>query len=279
VARSPLRICDFCDSRVRALRSQMLAARGLLDRFMLRLEILYTHRIKRRLVPRDEHLVAITERDCDEIRAALPGYVVSCVPNGVRSLTRERLEAEIPQRHRARQLIFFGTLSFPPNQDAAQRLLSRIWPAVHATQPQLELSIVGRQPSRQLLELASTTSATRIASDVPAIEPYLRQSVLSVCPMFMGAGMKNKILESLAVGLPIVATREAVAGIEFVSGRHGWLAETEEHLAAAIVDGVQQPFERYRDLCLAAHDLALRSSWANAAAPILELLRKPRSHG
>jgi glycosyltransferase involved in cell wall biosynthesis len=97
--------------------------------------------------------------------------------------------------------------------------------------------------------------------------------------MFMGAGMKNKILESLAVGLPIVATREAVAGIEFVSGRHGWLAETEEHLAAAIVDGVQQPFERYRDLCLAAHDLALRSSWANAAAPILELLREPRSHG
>lgn len=271
-ARSPLRICDFCDSRIRALRSQMLTAKGVLSRLMLQLDILYTRRIKHRLVPRDVKIVAITERDCDEIRTALPGCDVSCVPNGVRSIAREQLEAEIPQRHQSRQLIFFGTLHFPPNVDAARRLLASIWPAVHARRANLELSIVGRHPSRQLVELATVTPATRIEGDVPAIEPYLRRSVLSVCPMFMGAGMKNKILESLAVGLPIVATREAVAGIDFVSGKHGWLEETEERLAAAIVDGVQQPLERYRELCLAAHDLALRSSWANAAEPIVRLL-------
>jgi glycosyltransferase involved in cell wall biosynthesis len=273
-ARSPLRICDFCDSRIRALRSQMLTAKGLAGRLMLWLDILYTRRIKQRLVPRDVKIVAITERDCDEIRRALPGNRVSCVPNGVRSISREQLEAEIPERHKSRQLIFFGTLHFPPNVDAAQRLLATIWPAVHAQRHDLELSIVGRNPTRQLVELATSTPAARIEGDVPAIEPHLRRSVLSVCPMFMGAGMKNKILESLAVGLPIVATREAVAGIDFVSGQHGWLAETEPLLAQAIVAGTQLPEERYRELCLAAYDLALRSSWTNAVEPIVQLLKE-----
>lgn len=276
-ANSPLRICDFCDSRIRALRSQMLTAKGTLSRLMLGLDILYTRRIKQRLVPKDVKIVAITERDCEEIRAALPGYAVSCVPNGVRSIPREQLEAEIPERHQSQQLIFFGTLHFPPNVDAAQRLLANIWPAVHAQKPNLELAIVGRHPPRPLQDLASKTPAARIEGDVPAIEPYLRRSVLSVCPMFMGAGMKNKILESLAVGLPIVATREAVAGIEFVSETHGWLAEAEPQLAAAIVAGTQQPLARYRELCLAAHDLALRNSWANAAEPIVRLLKPPAS--
>jgi glycosyltransferase involved in cell wall biosynthesis len=274
VARSPLRICDFCDSRIRALRSQIVSTRGALARFMLRLEILYTRRIKQRLVPEDVKIVAITERDCDEIRAALPGHSVSCVPNGVRSITREQLEAELPERHRSRQLIFFGTLHFLPNVDAAQRLLRAIWPAVHAQNPDLELSIVGRNPSQQLMELAATTPAARIEGNVPAIEPYLRRSVLSVCPMFMGAGMKNKILESLAMGLPIVATSEAVAGIDFASGKHGWLAETEPLLAEAILAGTQLPFDRYRELCLAAYDLALRSSWTNAVEPIVQLLKQ-----
>lgn len=276
-AGSPLRICDFCDSRIRALRSQILTAKGTLARLMLRLDILYTRRIKQRLVPRDVRIVAITERDCDEIRSALPRYVVRCVPNGVRSIPRQQLEAEIPERHQSRQLIFFGTLHFLPNVDAAQRLLRSIWPLVHTRAPDLKLSIVGRNPSRQLLELAATTPAAHIEGDVPAIEPHLRGSVLSVCPMFMGAGMKNKILESLAVGLPIVATREAVAGIDFVSGKHGWLAETEPLLADAIVAGTQLPFDQYRELCLSAHDLALRSSWQNALEPIVQLLKQAPS--
>jgi glycosyltransferase involved in cell wall biosynthesis len=241
---------------------------------MLWLDVLYTRRIKRRLVPKDVKIVAITERDCDEIRAALPGYMVSCVPNGVRAMPREQLEAEIPQRHQSRQLIFFGTLYFPPNVDAARRLLTQIWPAVHARQPNLELSIVGRSPPRHLLELASSTPAARIEGDVPEIEPYLRRAVLSVCPMFMGSGMKNKLLESLAMGLPIVATREAVAGIDFVSGKHGWLAETEPLLAEAVVAGTQLTLEQYRELCLAAYDLALRSSWSNAVNPIVQLLKQ-----
>jgi glycosyltransferase involved in cell wall biosynthesis len=271
-SRSPLRICDFCDSRIRALRSQMQAAKGVAGRIMLWLDMLYTRRIKQRLVPKDVKIVAITERDCEEIRRALPGYSVTCVPNGVRSIGREQLEAEISQRHRSRQVIFFGTLHFPPNVDAAQRLLATIWPAVHAQRPELQLSIVGRHPTRELVALAKTTPAARIDGDVPAIEPYLRQSVLSICPMFMGAGMKNKILESLAVGLPIVATREAVAGIDFVSGEHGWLAETEPQLAQAVVAGAQLPEDQYRALCRAAYELALRSSWANAVEPIVQLL-------
>lgn len=273
-ARSALRICDFCDSRIRALRSQIAAQDRAVGRFMLGLDILYTRRVKQRLVPDDVKIVAITDRDCEEIGQALPGHRVICVPNGVRALSREQLEAEISRRHASRQLIFFGTLHFPPNVDAARRLLTSIWPIVQQQRPDLELRIVGRHPTQELQSLADAAPRTRLEGDVPAIEPYLRGSVLSVCPMFMGAGIKNKILESLAVGLPIVATREAVAGIDFVADRHGWLAETPTQLARAILDGVSLPLADYARLCLAAHDLALRNSWASAAAPILELLKE-----
>jgi glycosyltransferase involved in cell wall biosynthesis len=280
-ARSPLRICDFCDSRIRALRSQIATSGSVVERAMLRLDSLYTRRVKQRLVPEDVKIVAITERDCDEIRHALPGRDVTCVPNGVRSISREQLEADISQRHASPRLIFFGTLNFPPNADAARRLLTSIWPIVHAQRPDLELHLVGRHPTAELQALASSTPGAHLQGDVPAIEPHLRGAVLSVCPMFMGAGIKNKILESLAVGLPIVATREAVEGIDFVAGKTGWLAEAPAELARAILDGVGLPLAEYRQLCLAAHELALRSSWASAAAPIVELLRaehRPR-HG
>lgn len=274
VARSKLRICDFCDSRIRALRAQIGTSDSYASCLMLWLDILYTRRIKQRLIPNDVKIVAITERDCDEIQAAAPRHNVTCVPNGVRSISREQLAIDIEQRHASRQLIFFGTLSFPPNADAVQRLLTSIWPLVHAQRPDLELRIVGRYPTPEMLRLASATPGVTLEGDVPEIEPYLRSSVLSVCPMFMGAGIKNKILESLAVGLPIVATREAVEGIEFVSGQTGWLAETPEALARAILDGVNTPLADYRKMSLAAHDVALRSSWATAAAPILHLLKQ-----
>lgn len=272
-ASSPIRISDFCDSRIRSLKSQISASRSLKSRLMLRLEVLYTRRLKQRLIPADVKVVAITERDCQEIRQAMPGQQVYCVPNGVHTLDRQTLKQDLEQRHASRQIIFFGTLNFAPNMDAVRRLLQDIWPAVLAQRPELELVIVGRHPPDWLMEMAATTPGARIEANVPQIEPYLRHSYLSVCPMFMGAGMKNKILESLGMGLPIVATAEAVAGIQFVDQHTGWLAEGERRLAQATIDAFALDAADYSRICLQAHELAQRNSWRQAAAPILDLIR------
>ncbi|MFO7305209.1 MAG: glycosyltransferase [Gammaproteobacteria bacterium] len=271
-SRAPVRICDFCDSRLRALRSQLPLAASWSERLSLHLQMLYVRRVKQRLVPRDVHVLAITERDCREIRAALPGQSVTCVPNGVRSLAAEDLERDLRQRFDSKQIVFFGTLHFPPNIDAATRLLQRIWPVIHARRPDLRLLIVGRNPSDELVAQAAATPNVRLERDVPQIEPYLRASRFSICPMFLGAGMKNKILESLAVGLPVIGTPEAIEGIEFQHGRHGWLAESEDALATSLLEALEVPYSRYEQMCRAALSLAEVHSWQRAATSIIEVI-------
>lgn len=272
-SRAPVQVCDFCDSRLRALRSQLAHASTWGKRLSLYVEMLYVRRVKKRLVPNNVRVIAITERDCREIRAALPGHSVTCVPNGVKSIAPADLDPEIQQRFGSTQIVFFGTLHFPPNIDAATRLLRRIWPAIRSRRPDVQLMIVGRNPSDELVAEANTTPNVRLERDVPLVEPYLRASRFSICPMFVGAGMKNKILESLAVGLPVIATPEAVEGIRFEHGIHGWLAESEEALATSLLDALEMPYSRYAEMCRSALALAVSNSWRQAARSICELMR------
>lgn len=272
-SRAPIRICDFCDSKLRALRSQMTLASTWSRRLSLQLDMLYVRRIKKQLVARDVHVLAITDRDCQEIREAMPGQSVTCVPNGVRSLTAEDVERDMKLRFDSKQIVFFGTLHFPPNIDAATRLLRSIWPTIHSQRPDLQLLIVGRNPSDDLVAEAAARPNVRLERDVPEVEPHLRASRFSICPMFVGAGMKNKILESLAVGLPVIGTPEAVEGIRFASGTHGWLAESEYALATSLLEALKVPYSRYGQMSQAALSLAETSSWHQAARSILDLIR------
>jgi O-antigen biosynthesis protein len=132
-----------------------------------------------------------------------------------------------------RNLLFIGSFAHLPNADAVRWLLRDIMPLVWAILPDLHCQIIGADPPADLRALAS--AQVTIHGHVPEVQTFFAQCRLSVAPLRYGAGVKGKINQSLAHGLPVVATPIAAEGMFLLDNESVLIAETALEFAAAIV--------------------------------------------
>jgi len=134
----------------------------------------------------------------------------------------------------APNLMFLGGLHWPPNADAMATFVRTMWPRVRAAVPAATLTSVGRDDSPVAAECRAAPGVT-VTGWVPDIAPYVQQSRVLVVPMRAGSGMRVKILEAMARGVPVVSTSVGCEGIEVESGRHLLIADEPEAFADAVV--------------------------------------------
>ncbi|PQJ96672.1 glycosyltransferase [Chromatium okenii] len=132
-----------------------------------------------------------------------------------------------------RNLLFIGAFSHLPNADAVRWLLRDILPLVHAAIPEVHCHVIGANPPADIQVLAS--AQVRIHGHVPNVQPFFAQCRLSVAPLRYGAGVKGKINQSLAHGLPVVATQIAAEGMFLIDDESALIADDAIAFAAAIV--------------------------------------------
>jgi sugar transferase (PEP-CTERM/EpsH1 system associated) len=132
-----------------------------------------------------------------------------------------------------RQIIFVGKMSTFPNKDAALYFYESILPLVWQRLPEMKFVIAGIEPPPEILALRRDPRV-QVLGQVPDVRPYLHQSVLSVCPMRTGAGAKNKVLESLAAGTPVVATSLGIEGLQLEIDTEVLVANAPKKFAAHI---------------------------------------------
>ena len=142
-----------------------------------------------------------------------------------------------------------------PNGDAVTFFLQDVWPAVKRDVPAARFTVVGRGGSALERRWAATPGVT-FTGWVPDIEPWIRQSRLMVVPIRSGSGMRVKIIDAFARGLPVVATSIGVEGIAAIPGTHLEVADDAEGFARATV-GLLQDAARARACADAARALAL----------------------
>lgn len=130
-------------------------------------------------------------------------------------------------------LIFCANLAYFPNEDAALYLSRYIWPALHAERPNLRLEIVGSRPPEHIRRLDGRDNI-RVFASVPDVRPYLARATLALCPVRVQAGTQNKILEAMALGVPVVATRNCCRGIDVEPGQQLLVADTPDEFFSAI---------------------------------------------
>lgn len=154
--------------------------------------------------------------------------------------TKVRLVSNIHQAvgnrrgFRGRRGIFFlGGFEHPPNLDAAEWLVEEIVPLIRREMPDLQVHVVGSNPTAKVRALAS--DSVTIAGWVQDLAPYLDGCRLSIAPLRYGAGVKGKVNLSLAHGVPCVATSVAAEGMGLVSGRDVLIADSAADFAAAVV--------------------------------------------
>lgn len=229
----------------------------------LRLRWLLTRQFERFMFQPYQRTVVVSEQDRDELLGINPALMIDVIPNGVDVYEfRPRPTQRIPA------LLFVGNYEYTPNVDAAIRLATDIFPQVQKRIPEVRLWLVGNAPTAEMQAL--TSDVIRVTGRVPDVRPYLARAGAFVSPLRLGAGIKNKVLEALAMGCPLVATSLSVDGIEVTNG-HDALVADDEAIVEAIVR-VLQDADLRQQLSLNGRKLIeTRYSWDRVAAMYLKL--------
>lgn len=186
-----------------------------------------------------------------EILGAYISTPIHVIPNGV-DLEYFRPGRTGGESYVARRLVFTGNMSYKPNVEAVRDLVARILPRVRRTCPDVELYIVGMDPTPAVRRL-SDGSRVVVTGRVDDVRPFLDAAAVSVAPLRVARGLQNKVLEAMAMRVPVVASPAAFNGINAVADRDLLVADGAEPFAAAIVGVLQDPAGRER---LAANGLA-----------------------
>ena len=138
------------------------------------------------------------------------------------------------------QIVFSGKMSYHANITAALYLVEEIMPLVWAVKPDVDVFIVGKNPTTAVQALAADRRVT-VTGEVPDIRRYLQQATISVAPMPYGAGIQNKVLEAMACGAPVVASPQAVSALSIEPERECIVADGAEAFAHAIIELFDSP--------------------------------------
>ena len=193
-----------------------------------RLQMPIARRFERFMFTPFDRTVVISDVDAAMLRDLQPALRVAVIPNGI-DLAQFRPSATSRDRN---TLIFVGNFAYAPNQDAARLLIEQVLPAVREKLPEAQLQLVGANPPDWLRALAN--EHIEVTGRVPDVAPYLSGAGAFVCPLRIGAGLKNKVLEALAMGTPVAATQLSVDGIAVQHGESALIAPVDQ-LAEAVI--------------------------------------------
>jgi GT2 family glycosyltransferase/SAM-dependent methyltransferase len=179
------------------------------------------------LVREADATIVVTDEERNHVLADVPDAQVYVVPNV------NRLRASVPPRGGRRGLLFVGGFEHTPNVDAALTLVRDVMPLVWNEIGEVPLAIVGADPPPEIEELRSPL--VEVTGWVRDLDPLLDSSIAMLAPLRYGAGMKGKVTQSLAAGLPVVTTPIGAEGLGAVDAEHLLIGNSAEQLAAATV--------------------------------------------
>ena len=158
-------------------------------------------------------------------------------------------------------------MSWGPNVDAAVWFTREVWPRVMAAVPDAHLQLVGREPADRVRRLAGPS--VEVTGTVDDLRPWYARTRVCLAPLLAGGGSRLKILEALAAGRPVVATRIGAEGLEDLIGR-GVVAEDDpDRMAAAIVELLRDPEASAALGRRGAEAVAADHTWSAAVRPLL----------
>jgi sugar transferase (PEP-CTERM/EpsH1 system associated) len=169
------------------------------------------------------------------------------------------------------RLIFTGQMDYAPNIAAASRAISRLLPAIRAELPDASLHIVGRNPP-EVLKAHHGHNGCHVWGEVADIRTWLAGADLALVPLEIARGVQNKVLEAMAMALPVVLTPGAATGIGASDGEHLAITESDAALVARVLDLARDPTAARELGQRARRYVAENLGWPASLAPLINLL-------
>lgn len=246
-------------------------SKTLRDRCLNSLRAMTLKRYEKRWYGTADRVVVTSSMDMDALSKFVPLEKLTTIANGV---DFDRLSYE-PNPMPCR-LVFTGNMSWLPNVDAVEYFVKDIFPKVRERFSNAEFWIVGSDPSPSVRALEKV-EGVHVTGTVPDIRDWVWKASIYVSSLRYGAGCKNKILEAMSLGVPIVATSRSLTGTPIKSGYHLLKADDTEDFIGAVCRLLDNP-SLCRELSLRARSLVEQDySWDGVAAKFEKLYRRARS--
>lgn len=182
---------------------------------------------------------------------------IDVVANGVDIQWFAQTKKKLPKKP---TVLFVGTFKWMPNIDAVEFLVEKIWPLIKEKLPQAQLKIVGFSPTKKIKDYAKNSSII-VEGNISDIRNAYQSAHVLLAPIRSGKGTRYKVLEAMASGTPVVATRLGVEGIGIVSGKHALVADSAKDLAKEAI-GLLKNKTLQKKLALAGRKLVSeRYNW------------------
>ncbi|MDJ0800529.1 MAG: glycosyltransferase family 4 protein [Calothrix sp. MO_167.B12] len=165
-------------------------------------------RYERSYCSKFSQIVVTTEEDKIQLRAFNPNSEITVIPNGVDLLAFPDRTTD-PGGYR---LIFIGAMDNLANIDAVCFFANQVLPKIQNLYPDTTFDVVGSNPVSSILKLKKRWGVN-ITGRVPSMVEYLHQATICVVPMRTGFGIKNKTLEAMAAGVPVVGSTRGLEGL------------------------------------------------------------------
>ena len=169
-------------------------------------------------------------------------------------------------------ILFCGAMDYTPNVDALRWYFSEIHDSIRLQVPDLEVCIVGKSPLPEVAAYAALPGVT-VTGSVPDVRPFYRRAWLQIVPLRIGGGTRLKIVESLAIGTPVVSTTIGAQGLKLQHGHQLLLADTAEDFVRETVKALADPGLRQRLRGSGIRCAGNRFSWLDIGSGLAESYR------
>ena len=224
---------------------------------------------EQRLARRFDLCTATTRAEWETLESYATGVATDWFPNGVDAEYFCPTDAPFD----ADTISFIGRMDYYPNQECMARFCASIWPHLRARRPALKLLIVGADPSPEMRRLGDLPGVT-VTGSVPDVRPYIRGSALMVAPLAIARGTQNKILEAMAMGVPVVTSRVAAGGVDAEADAHLLVADSDSGYCDAILRIVENPAERQRLATVGRERMLSHHAWPHSMSRLDRIIER-----
>ena len=239
---------------------------------LYRLEASLLGNYEERIAQEFEQSIFISTQEVQLFRERVKDRPVAVVSNGVDLDYFHRNGHGKSVDFSGQVLVFTAAMDYFPNIDATQFFCRDIFPKICQSFPSVRFDIVGRQPSSAVQKLAQP-GCINVTGTVSDVRPYLSNASVAVVPLRIARGVQNKILEAMAMGLPVVGTSAAFEGLAVDENDGIRIADDPQHFADQVAQLLRDASLRTICSAQALEYVQKRCSWQHCGVELEQLVK------
>lgn len=207
--------------------------KNILKKFYFKQEGYRLEKFEREFCERVSINITCSDIDTERLQLLAPKANILTIPNGV-DIDFFSPTADVKEKNSNKKIVFIGRLNWYPNRKAALYIAEKIWPLLKRDIPGVQCDIIGANPPPETITLSENDPSFNVHGFVDDIHPYMSSTTIYVCPISDGGGTKLKIIDALAMAMPIVAHPISCEGINVEENSNVLFAKEPEEFSAQI---------------------------------------------